>query len=109
MKEAGLVGRQKLKYRIRTTDSNHHQPIAHNRLSDNPVIKAPDRVCVMYITYILTNEGWLYVAGVLDRFSRKIVGRAMDNTLQTSLPLNALKMAIKRRRRYSPFVGPGIG
>ena len=86
MKEAGLVGRQKRRYKIRTTDSNHDQPIAPNRLSDTPVIKSPDRVWVTDITYIQTNEGWLYVAGVLDRFSRKLVGWAMDSTLQTSLP-----------------------
>ena len=98
MKEAGLVGRQKRRYKIRTTDSNHDQPIAPNRLSDTPVIKSPDRVWVTDITYIQTNEGWLYVAGVLDRFSRKILGWAMDSTLHTSLPLNALKMAIKRRQ-----------
>ena len=89
MKEAGLVGRQKRRYRIRTTDSNHDQTIAPNRLSDTPVIKSPDRVWVTDITYIQTNEGWLYVAGVLDRFSRKIVGWAMDSTLHRSLPLNA--------------------
>jgi transposase InsO family protein len=98
MKEAGLVGRQKRRYKIRTTDSNHDQPIAPNRLSDTPVIKSPDRVWVTDITYIQTNEGWLYVAGVLDRFSRKIVGWAMDSTLHTNLPLNALKMAINRRQ-----------
>ena len=98
MKEAGLVGRQKRRYKIRTIDSNHDQPIAPNRLSDTPVIKSPDRVWVTDITYIQTNEGWLYVAGVLDRFSRKILGWAMDSTLHTSLPLNALKMAIKRRQ-----------
>ena len=74
MKEAGLLGRQKRRYRTCTTDTNHDQPIAPNRLSDNPVIKAPDKVWVTDITYIQTNEGWLYVAGVLDRFSRKIAG-----------------------------------
>ena len=98
MKEAGLVGRQKRRYKIRTTDSNHDQPIAPNRLSDTPVIKSPDRVWVTDITYIQTNEGWRYAAGVLDRFSRKIVGWAMDSTLHTNLPLNALKMAINRRQ-----------
>jgi transposase InsO family protein len=97
MRQAGLVGRQKRRYRVRTTDSNHDQPIVPNRLGRATPSRA-DQVWVSDLTYVPTDEGWLYVAGVLDRCSRYLVGWAMGSTLDTSLPLSALRMALNRRR-----------
>jgi len=98
MLEVGIIRRTKRRYRVRTTDNNHDQPIAPNLLRDMPLPERPNQVRVSDITYIPTIEGWLYLAGVLDRYSRKLVGWSMDSTLHTRLPLSALKMAIDRRR-----------
>jgi transposase InsO family protein len=97
MKEAGLCGRQKGRYRVQTTDSNHDQPIAPNRLADAPKATARNQHWVGDITYIPTQEGWLYLAGVLDLHSRKIVGWAMSERIDTALTLSALNMALLHR------------
>jgi putative transposase len=97
MKQEGLCGRQKKCYRVRTTDSNHDQPIAPNRLAQAPKPAAPNQVWVADITYIETKEGWLYLAAVLDLYSRKIVGWAMSERIDTVLVLNALDMALLHR------------
>jgi transposase InsO family protein len=93
MKEKGLCGRQKGRYRVRTTDSNHDQPIAPNRLAAAPKATAPNQLWVADITYIETREGWLYLAAILDLYSRKIVGWAMSQRIDTALVLKALTMA----------------
>ena len=98
MKEKGLCGRQKGRYRVQTTDSNHDQPIAPNRLAQAPKATAPNQLWVADITYIETKEGWLYLAAILDLYSRKIVGWAMSERLDTALVLNALAMALLHRR-----------
>lgn len=98
MRELGLQGRQRRRYRVLTTDSAHAEPIAPNRLAQAPACTAPDQVWVTDITYVATQEGWLYLAGVLDRYSRKVVGWAMSETLATTLPLAALDMAWQHRR-----------
>ena len=98
MREQGLCGRQNRRYRVRTTDSTHPHPIAPNRLATLPVPTGPDRVWVSDLTYVQTGEGWLYLAGVLDRCTRVLVGWAMGSTLETALPLAALMMALHRRR-----------
>lgn len=103
MRQAGLRGRQKRRYRVRTTDSRHSHPIAPNRLATLPVPTQPDRVWVSDLTYVPTDEGWLYVAGVLDRCSRCLVGWAMGSTLDTAVPLAALLMALRQRQP-----GPGL-
>jgi putative transposase len=97
MCEVGIVGCTKRRYLVRTTDSNHDQPIAPNLFRDMPLPERPNQVWESDITYIPTHEGWLYLAGVLDRYSCKLVGWSMDSTLSTSLPLSSLKMAIDRR------------
>ncbi len=102
MKEAGLQGRQARRYRVRTTDSAHHDPITPNLLAEAPAPTKPDEVWVADITYVETGEGWLYVAGVLDLYSRRLIGWAMGASLATALPLAALHMALRRRR-------PGAG
>lgn len=98
MKEQGLCGRQKGRYRVRTTDSNHDEPIAPNRLAAAPKATAPNQLWVADITYIETKEGWFYLAAVLDLYSRKIVGWAMSERIDTVLVLNALAMALLHRR-----------
>src|SRR5215468_2447787 len=94
MKEQGLYGRQKRRYRVQTTDSNHDQPIAPNRLAQAPKPTAPNQIWVADITYIRTSQGWLYLAAILDLYSRKIVGWAMSPFIDTSLVLLALNMAL---------------
>ncbi len=97
MKSKGLCGRQKGRYRVRTTDSNHDHPIAPNRLAEAPVTCAPNEVWVADITYIPTREGWLFLAGILDLHSRKIVGWAMGDSINSALVLSALSMALLHR------------
>lgn len=97
MHEEGLCGRQKGRYHVQTTDSNHDEPIAPNRLADAPVPTAPNQIWVQDITYIQTKEGWLYLAAILDLYSRKIVGWAMSPFIDTTLILKALAMALLHR------------
>ena len=98
MKDQGLCGRQKGRYRVQTTDSHHDQPIAPNRLAQAPKPTAPNQLWVADITYIATQEGWLYLAAILDLYSRKIVGWAMSQRSDTVLVLEALDMALLHRR-----------
>jgi transposase InsO family protein len=101
MREGQLQGRTRRRYRIRTTDSNHAEPIAPNLLGTMAAPSQPDRVWVTDITYVQTDEGWLYVAGVLDLCTRRLIGWAMGSSLDTALPLAALLMAIRRRKPAS--------
>jgi putative transposase len=98
MRGKGLKGRLRRRYRVRTTDSQHDQPIAPNRLAAAPPCTAADQVWLTDITYVPTDEGWLYLAGVLDLYSRKVVGWAMGESLAATLPLAALEMALEQRR-----------
>jgi putative transposase len=98
MKEKGLCGRQKGRYRVQTTDSHHDQPIAPNRLAEAAQATASNQLWVADITYIETREGWLYLAAILDLYSRKIVGWAMSQRIDTALVLNALAMSLLHRR-----------
>ena len=72
--------------------------VAANQLQQNFSVDAPDRVWVTDITYIRTHEGWLYLAAVIDLYSRKVVGWSTASRMQTSLALNALLMAVWRRK-----------
>jgi putative transposase len=98
MRIAGLRGRQRRRYRVVTTDSRHDEPIAPNRMAAIPPPTRPDRVWVTDMTYVHTDEGWLYLAGVLDRCSRRLVGWAMGDSLDATLPISALRMALDQRR-----------
>jgi putative transposase len=100
MREGGLVARQRKARRIATTDSNHAEPIAPNLLARQFDVQgvAINRVWVADMTYIPTREGWLYLATVLDLGSRRCVGWAMHDTLETDLPLRALRMACGARQ-----------
>jgi transposase InsO family protein len=98
MRGAGLVGRQQRRYRIRTTDSAHDLPVAPNNLATMAAATAPNQLWVADVTYIPTDEGWLYLAGVLDLFSRQIVGWAMSDRNDTILVLAAWTMAREQRQ-----------
>lgn len=97
MREKGLRAQQPKRFRVVTTDSDHDQPIAPHRLPDKK-ITGPNQGWCVDITYVWTDQGWLYLAGVMDLYSRKIVGWAMEEHLQTSLPLAALQMAVRQRQ-----------
>lgn len=97
MRGRGLSARRKRRFR-RTTDSVHAYPVAPNLLGRNFQADAPNRVWLADLTYIWTAEGWLYLAVVLDLFSRRVVGWAMAEHLGHELALAALDMAIARQR-----------
>lgn len=84
--------------RVRTTDSRHGLPIAPNLIERHFAAAAPNRVWLADITYIPTAEGWLYLAAVMDLFSRKIAGWAMRDHMQVELASSALTMAIRQQR-----------
>jgi len=84
--------------RVRTTDSCHDFPIAPNLLERNFIAAAPNRIWLADITYVETDQSWLYLATVMDLYSRKIVGWAMADHLRAELPLAALAMAIATQR-----------
>ena len=98
MVQTGLCGRQKGRYRVQTTDSKHDHPIAPNRLAEAPAPTAPNQIWVADITYLETREGWLYLAGVLDLHSRKLVGWTLSEWIDTPLVLGALRMALTHRQ-----------
>lgn len=100
MREAGLVARPARRRRIGTTDSNHTQPIAPNRLNRQFSVDglALNQVWVGDITHIPTREGFLYLATVLDLASRRCVGWAMRDGMPVELVLSALQMAREARR-----------
>ncbi len=98
MREEPICGRQQRRFRPRTTDSNHDQPIAPNHLRQTPAPTGPDQVWVADITYIATASGWLYLAAILDLYSRRIVGWAMSARIDTALVLAAWKMALCHRQ-----------
>jgi len=104
MRQEGLCGRTKRQFRVHTTDSNHDLPVAPNRLARSPSPQAVNQVWVADITYIPTDEGWLYLAGTMDLFSRKIVGWAMDPSMDTRLVLASWNMALSRRRPSTQLV-----
>jgi len=92
-----IRAKTKRKFVPRTTDSHHNKPVAKNVLDREFQADAPDRKWVVDITYIPTDEGWLYLAGVLDLCSRKIVGWSMADHMRAELPSAALSMAVAQR------------
>jgi putative transposase len=98
MRQKGLCGRAKARFRVGTTDSHHDQPIAPNRLATLPAPSAPNQIWVGDITYIPTQEGWLYLAGILDLYSRRLAGWAMSEHIDTPLILAAWEMAQTHRQ-----------
>ena len=96
MADLGLYSRVKRKF-VRTTDSNHAEPVAENLLDRDFTASRPNEKWVADITFIPTREGWLYLAAVLDLFSRKIVGWSMSDRIDTALVEAALAMAVRQR------------
>ena len=96
MRENGLVARQKRRF-VHTTDSRHALPIAPNVLDRNFDVKQPDQAWVGDVTYIPTLEGWLYLAVLLDLFSRRVVGWATSASNDRELALAALRRALRSR------------
>jgi len=97
MREAGLRAKGRRKYKA-TTDSNHAQPVAPNLLKRNFHAEQPDAVWVSDITYIWTRQGWLYLAVILDLYSRKVVGWSLADRMTATLVCNALSVAVRLRR-----------
>ena len=103
MREQQLVPKTVRRFRVVTTDSNHDQPVAPNRLNQDFSADGPDQKWVADITYIPTAEGWLYLAIVLDLYSRRIVGWAMSDSLHRQIVIEALQMAL-----VNPQPAPGL-
>ena len=97
MAENELKVKTKRKFKV-TTDSRHDQPVAPNKLNRQFEVEQPDRVYVGDITYLWTREGWLYLAVIIDLFSRAVVGWSMSTRLQAELVNRALMMAITQRQ-----------
>ena len=96
MRTDNLAAIQKRKFRV-TTDSKHDYPVWPNLLNRNFIVTRPNNVWVSDITYIWTLEGWLYLAAILDLFSRGVIGLAMDKTIADTLVIQALNQAMLRR------------
>ena len=97
MKEANVQVRHRKKYKV-TTNSNHKQPVFNNLVQRQFEVPEPDQVYVADITYIWTQEGWLYLAVVIDLYSRKVVGWSMGSRMKAKLVCDALMMAIWQRK-----------
>jgi transposase InsO family protein len=103
MRADGLRGRCARRSVPRTTDSDHDQPIAPNRLAQVPAPSGSNQIWVSDFTYVQTEEGWLYVAVILDLWSRRVIGWNASVSLAAALVLVALRMAVAHRRP-----GPGL-
>lgn len=98
MRRMGLRSRATRRFRMQTTDSRHDHPIAPDLLKRNFSASGPNKAWVSDITYIGTDEGWLYLAVIMDLFSRRVVGWSMGSTMDKSLVTAALDMAVQDRR-----------
>jgi transposase InsO family protein len=106
MREQRLAGKRRRRFRVVTTDARHAEPIAPNHLARRfavPTIGGPNRVWAADYTWIPTRQGFLYLAVVLDLYSRRVVGWAMRHTQDHRLVLDALAMAVGQRQP-----GPGL-
>jgi transposase InsO family protein len=97
MREHGIHARHKRRYKV-TTDSKHGLPVAENRLERNFTPAAPNQVWTSDITYLWTDEGWLYLAIVLDLFNREVVGWSLKPRMTAEIVTDALTMAWFRRK-----------
>jgi transposase InsO family protein len=98
MQAQGLRGKKRNRRRPRTTDSTHAQPVAANVIAERPAPTGPNQAWRTDITYLKTAEGWLFLAAILDAWSRRVVGWACAPTLHASLALAALRDALRRRQ-----------
>jgi transposase InsO family protein len=104
MRQQRLAARRRRRFK-RTTDSSHAMPIAPNLLERDFRADRPNEVWVTDITYVWTREGWLYLAAIVDLYSRAVVGWAMSEHIDTALVLSALAMAVMNRRPPPGLVG----
>jgi len=102
MKQEGLQAQ--VGYRRKAGHYGKPAVVADNRLEQNFDVEAPNQVWVTDITYIRTHEGWLYLAVVLDLFSRQVIGWSMRSRIDSELALNALLMAVSRRKPKTPLI-----
>jgi len=98
MREQGLWGRQRRRFRPGTTQSDHDQPIARNLLAVKGAPTGPNQIWVADITYVAILDGWLYLAAIMDLYSRRIVGWATSRQLDTTLVLSAWDRAVAQRQ-----------
>ena len=105
MQSHGIQARGKRRFRIATTDSRHGLPIAPNLLDRNFTVAAPNQAWAGDVTYIPTEEGWLFLAVVMDLFSRRIVGWSMQDNMRSEIVIDALEMAWFQR---SPDKNAGL-
>lgn len=103
LRELRLAGRKRARRLPRTTNSNHAHPVAPNLLPTT-AITGPNQVWVTDITYLRTGEGWVYLAAVIDLWSRLVVGWAMASSLHTPLVLSALRKAERKRAPRGPVI-----
>lgn len=96
MREAGIQARHKRRFKA-TTDSAHRLPVQENQLNRSFTVHEPDRVWASDITAIWTREGWLYLAVVMDLYSRKIIGWSMQEKMEKKLVIAAITMALQAR------------
>jgi putative transposase len=104
MRQAGLRSRRRPRRRVRTTDSQHTRPVAPNLLQRDFSATAPNQKWVGDILGVWTEEGWLYLAALLDTFSRRIVGWAMSPYRDEALVTAALRMALTGRPLQSSLI-----
>jgi transposase InsO family protein len=97
MKDEGIRAKGKKKFKPQTTDSNHSFPIAENLIKQDFSVAGPNQLWLVDITYVPTGEGWMYLASIIDAYSRLIIGWAMADHMRTELALDALGMAVKSR------------
>lgn len=97
MKAGGIAAKSKRKFK-RTTNSHHNHQVAANHLNGNFSFQSPDQAWVSDITYVYTREGWLYLATVLDLYSRAVIGWSMSERLKKELVIDAFKQAVASRR-----------
>lgn len=102
MKQEGL--RAQVGYRRRSGHYGKPAVVAENQLDQNFDVEAPNQVWVTDITYIRTHEGWLYLAVVLELFSRQVIGWSMRSRIDSELAINALLMAVWRRNPKAPVI-----
>jgi transposase InsO family protein len=98
MRQLGVRGKKKHRRKPRTTDSRHGRPVAPNLVKSAAAPSAPNQVWVTDITYLETGQGWLYLAAILDAWSRRVVGWACAPTLAAPLVIAACQAALKQRR-----------
>lgn len=101
MRIAGIRSKMQKKVKVQTTNSDHDRPVFENVLDRDFEADGPNRKWVCDITYIPTEEGFVYLSAVLDCFSRKIVGWSLSDSLERTVCIDALRMAIGNRRRMN--------